>query len=148
MNFFHVCKLFFCFFLNIDFFIFGIICFNFFFWQNSKSNKGQIKHLVYCMENAILNLPPDQDQLVWLIDFQGFSLSNISVKLTKETAHVLQEHYPERLGLAILYNPPKFFEPFWMVTFFHSSVSCFCFFMNIRRYLKLILAIQKYLSFT
>ncbi|XP_021896078.1 random slug protein 5 [Carica papaya] len=83
--------------------------------QNSKSNKGQIKHLVYCMENAILNLPPDQDQLVWLIDFQGFSLSNISVKLTKETAHVLQEHYPERLGLAILYNPPKFFEPFWML---------------------------------
>lgn len=68
------------------------------------------------MENAILNLPPDQEQMVWLIDFQGFNLSNISVKVTRETAHVLQDHYPERLGLAILYNPPKFFEPFWTVT--------------------------------
>ncbi|XP_050376721.1 uncharacterized protein LOC126794113 [Argentina anserina] len=81
--------------------------------QNSKSTKGQIRYLVYCMENAILNLPPDQEQMVWLIDFQGFNLSHISVKVTRETAHVLQDKYPERLGLAILYNPPKFFEPFF-----------------------------------
>ncbi|KAI4339734.1 hypothetical protein MLD38_024644 [Melastoma candidum] len=82
---------------------------------NSKSTKGQINYLVYCMENAILNLPPDQEQMVWLIDFEGFNLTHISVKLTKETAHVLQDHYPERLGVAILYNPPKFFEPFFTV---------------------------------
>lgn len=73
------------------------------------------------MENAILNLPPDLEQMVWLIDFQGFNLSHISVKVTRETAHVLQDHYPERLGLAILYNPPKFFEPFWTVTDFNLS---------------------------
>lgn len=83
--------------------------------QNSKSTKGQIKYLVYCMENAILNLPSNQEQMVWLIDFQGFNLSHISLKVTKETAHVLQDHYPERLGVAILYNPPKFFEPFFSV---------------------------------
>ncbi|GMP80205.1 hypothetical protein CsSME_00035393 [Camellia sinensis var. sinensis] len=67
------------------------------------------------MENAIMNLPQNQEEMIWLIDFHGFNLSNISVKSTKETAHVLQEHYPERLGVAILYNPPKFFEPFWTV---------------------------------
>ncbi|KAL7085567.1 hypothetical protein ACP275_14G288400 [Erythranthe tilingii] len=83
--------------------------------QNSKSIKGQIKYLVYCMENAILNLPVDQEQMVWLIDFHGFNLSHISIKVTRETAHVLQEHYPERLGIAILYNPPKIFEPFYML---------------------------------
>ncbi|XP_058096736.1 uncharacterized protein LOC131242236 isoform X2 [Magnolia sinica] len=83
--------------------------------QNTKSTIGQIRYLVYCMENAILNLPPDQEQMVWLIDFQGFNMSHISVKVTRETAHVLQDRYPERLGLAILYNPPKFFEPFWTV---------------------------------
>ncbi|KAK7321167.1 hypothetical protein VNO77_31519 [Canavalia gladiata] len=81
--------------------------------QNSKSTKGQIKYLVYCMENVILNLPPDQEQMVWLIDFQGFNMSHISIKVTRETARVLQDHYPERLGLAILYNAPKFFEPFF-----------------------------------
>ncbi|RZR97555.1 hypothetical protein BHM03_00026754, partial [Ensete ventricosum] len=54
-------------------------------------------------------------KMVWLIDFKGFNLSNISIRTTKETADVLQNHYPERLGFAILYNPPKFFEPFWTV---------------------------------
>ncbi|MBA0566119.1 hypothetical protein Golob_010964 [Gossypium lobatum] len=83
--------------------------------QNTKSTKGQIRYLVYCMENAILNLPPDKEQMVWLIDFNGYNLSHTSVKVTRETAHILQDHYPERLGLAILYNPPKFFEPFWKV---------------------------------
>ncbi|KAL8167085.1 hypothetical protein V2J09_008584 [Rumex salicifolius] len=83
--------------------------------QNSNSVNEQIKHFVYCMENAIMNLPATQEQMVWLIDFHNFSLANISVKLTKETAHVLQEHYPERLGLAIMYNPPKLFEQFWTV---------------------------------
>ncbi|KZV41705.1 random slug protein 5-like [Dorcoceras hygrometricum] len=83
--------------------------------QNSKSIKGQIKYLVYCMEKAISNLSHDQEQMVWLIDFHGFSLSNISVKVTRETAYVLQEQYPERLGIAILYDPPKIFEPFWMI---------------------------------
>ncbi|CAN8246849.1 unnamed protein product [Cochlearia groenlandica] len=83
--------------------------------ENSKSVKGQIRHLVYCMENAIQNLPPWEEQMVWMIDFHGYSLANVSLRATKETAHVLQEQYPERLSLAILYNPPKFFEPFWKV---------------------------------
>lgn len=83
--------------------------------QNSKSTKAQIKYLVYCMENAIMNLPDSLEEMVWLVDFEGFNLSNISVKSTRETAHVLQEFYPERLGVAILYNPPKIFEPFYML---------------------------------
>ncbi|ONK60745.1 uncharacterized protein A4U43_C08F22110 [Asparagus officinalis] len=83
--------------------------------QSTNSTQGQIRYLVYCMENAILNLPEDQEQMVWLIDFHGFTMSNISVKVTKETANVLQDHYPERLGAMILYNPPKIFESFWMV---------------------------------
>lgn len=83
--------------------------------QNSKSTRAQIKYLVYCMENAIMNLPENLEEMVWLVDFDGFNLSNISFKSTRETAHVLQEYYPERLGVAILYNPPKFFEPFYML---------------------------------
>nr|GFD02480.1 hypothetical protein [Tanacetum cinerariifolium] len=37
------------------------------------------------------------------------------IKSTKETAFILQDQYPERLGLAILYNPPKLFEPFYKI---------------------------------
>ncbi|CAF1979619.1 unnamed protein product [Brassica napus] len=93
--------------------------------QNTKSPKGQIRFLVYCMENAIMNLPDNQEQMVWLIDFHGFNMSHLSIKVSRETAHVLQEHYPERLGLAILYNPPKIFEPFWkMVKPFLEPKTC------------------------
>ncbi|KAJ7972005.1 random slug protein 5-like [Quillaja saponaria] len=80
--------------------------------QNTNSASGQVKHLVYSMENAILNLHSGQEQMVWLIDFQGWNSSNISMKASRETARILQDHYPERLGLAILYNPPKIFESF------------------------------------
>ena len=84
-------------------------------FQNTKKAKGQVKYLVYCMENAILNLPPGQDQMVWLIDFAGFGMSHLSLHVTKLTADVLQGHYPERLGVAILYNAPRVFESFWKV---------------------------------
>lgn len=83
--------------------------------QNTKSVAGQIKYVVYCMENAILNLPPNQEQMIWLVDFWNFSLANVSVKSAKETAHVLQNHYPERLGVAIMYNPPRIFEQFYKI---------------------------------
>lgn len=83
--------------------------------QNTNQLEGQIKYLVYCMENAILNLPPDQEQMVWLVDFEGWNLSMIPVMTARETANILQNHYPERLAYAILYNPPKFFEGFFNI---------------------------------
>ncbi|XP_073279119.1 uncharacterized protein [Primulina huaijiensis] len=84
-------------------------------FENTNSVEGQIKYLVYCMENAILSINGGEEQMVWLIDFQQWNISSISVKVTRETARILQDRYPERLGVAILYNPPKVFESFWMM---------------------------------
>lgn len=67
------------------------------------------------MEKAIFSMQPGQEQMVWLIDFQGWNMSKISVKVSRETARVLQNRYPERLAIAILYNPPKVFESFMAV---------------------------------
>lgn len=79
---------------------------------------NQIRHLVYMMENAILNLPEGQEQMAWLVDFTGWSLStSVPVKCARETINILQNHYPERLGVAFLYNPPRIFEAFWKVCF-------------------------------
>ncbi|XP_027350266.1 phosphatidylinositol transfer protein 3-like isoform X2 [Abrus precatorius] len=80
---------------------------------STNSGTEQIKYLVYCLENAILNQSSNQEQMVWLIDFQGWSTSCLSLKVTRDTAQILQAHYPERLGRAIFYNPPKVFESFW-----------------------------------
>ena len=77
----------------------------------------QIKQLVYFLENAILNLPEDEEQMIWLIDFKGWSMKKSSpVSVARETANILQNHYPERLYVAILYNPPRLFEAFWTVS--------------------------------
>ncbi|KAG5048780.1 hypothetical protein GLYMA_04G104400v4 [Glycine max] len=81
--------------------------------QKSSSTQGQIKYFVYSIEHAILNLPPHQEQMVWLVDFQGFKLSDISFKVARESAHILQEYYPKQLGLIILYNAPMIFQPFF-----------------------------------
>lgn len=84
--------------------------------QNTTSQENQLRHLVYLIENAIMNLPPGQEQMVWLIDFNGWSLSNsVPIKTARETANVLQNHYPERLAVAFLYNPPRIFETFWKI---------------------------------
>ncbi|KAH7277023.1 hypothetical protein KP509_39G030400 [Ceratopteris richardii] len=82
--------------------------------QNSNSSEGQIKQLVYAMENALLYLPENQDQFVWIIDYDGWSLSKATpLKTSKEVANILQNHYPERLAVAILLNAPKAFEYVW-----------------------------------
>ncbi|KAK3440149.1 hypothetical protein EUGRSUZ_B00452 [Eucalyptus grandis] len=84
--------------------------------QNTQSLDNQMRHLVYLIENAILNLPEGQEQLAWLIDFTGWSLStNVPIKSARESINILQNHYPERLAVAFLYNPPRIFEVFWKV---------------------------------
>ncbi|KAG6486470.1 CRAL-TRIO domain-containing protein C23B6.04c-like [Zingiber officinale] len=84
--------------------------------QNTSSQENQLRHLVYLLENAIINLPEKQEDMMWLIDFTGWSLSNaVPIKQAREIANILQNHYPERLGFAFLYNPPRIFEAFWKV---------------------------------
>jgi hypothetical protein len=79
--------------------------------QNSTSQEGNIRHLVYLLENAIINLPKGQKQMSWLIDFTGWSMAvNPPMKTTREIIHILQNYYPERLGIAFLYNPPRLFQ--------------------------------------
>lgn len=84
--------------------------------QNTKSIDNQMRHLVYLIENAILNLPEGQDQIAWLIDFTGWSFSNsVPVKSARDTITILQNHYPEILAVAFLYSPPRIFETFWKI---------------------------------
>lgn len=84
--------------------------------QNTKSMENQIKHLVYLMENAMLNLPEGQEEMAWLIDFTGWSFTtNVPVRTARDTINILQDHYPQRLAVAFLYNPPRIFEAFWKI---------------------------------
>lgn len=94
--------------------------------QNTTSAEDNIRHLVYLIENAILNLPEGQEQMSWLIDFTGWTLNtNISVKTARDIIYILQNHYPERLAIVFLYNPPRFFEAFWKVVKYFVDTKTF-----------------------
>ncbi|XP_039060463.1 phosphatidylinositol transfer protein 3-like [Hibiscus syriacus] len=94
--------------------------------QNTRSLANQLRHLVYMVENAILNLPQGQQQMVWLIDFTGWSLStSVPIKSARDTINVLQNHYPERLAMAFLYSPPRIFEAFWKIVKYFLDAKTF-----------------------
>ncbi len=52
---------------------------------------------------------------VWLTDFQGWVLTNTPLPLLRECTHIIQNHYPGLISVAILSNPPRIFESFWKV---------------------------------
>lgn len=82
--------------------------------QNTSSHDGQLQHLIYTMEDATFHLPPGQERLLLIIDFEGWSLSKSPpIRTVRDTAHILQNHYPERLAVAIMLNAPKLFEYSW-----------------------------------
>lgn len=94
--------------------------------QNTTSIDNQIRHLVYLIENAILNLPEGQEQMAWLIDFTGWSFStSVPVKSARDTISILQNYYPEILAVAFLYNPPRIFEAFWKVVKYFLDTKTF-----------------------
>jgi hypothetical protein len=79
------------------------------------------------LENAILHLPEAQEKMVWLIDFTGWTMAHASpIKTSRETANILQNHYPERLAIGFLFNAPKVFEAFFKVWTLNLPVSQIC----------------------
>lgn len=81
--------------------------------QNTRAHESQLRYTVYILENAILNLPEGQEEIVWLVDFTGWSVNSVPMKTAKATINILQNHYPETLASAFLYNPPRIFEYSW-----------------------------------
>jgi hypothetical protein len=81
--------------------------------QNTKNSFRQVQHLVFMLERVIDYMPPGQDSLALLIDFQQHDdvvnahASKIPpVGVGRQVLHILQTHYPERLGKALLTNIP------------------------------------------
>jgi hypothetical protein len=49
---------------------------------------------------------------VWIVDFSEYHFgqtSSESKKVSKISMQLLQDHYPERLGVAFIVNPPWYF---------------------------------------
>ena len=93
--------------------------------ENTFNHETNIKFLVYMLENILWkparerqprgrNADLAPEQIVILINFTRWSRKNaVSMSTSRETLSILQNHYPERLGLAVCFNPPTIFRVFW-----------------------------------
>ncbi|KAL9079950.1 MAG: hypothetical protein Q9157_001197 [Trypethelium eluteriae] len=88
--------------------------------QNTAKSERQIQHLVFMLERVIEMMGPGQETTALLINFKNSSgSSNPSVGQGKQTLTILQGHYPERLGRALISELP------WYVTTFFKLISPF-----------------------
>lgn len=79
--------------------------------QNTKTSLRQVQHMTFMLERVIDYMPAGQDSLALLIDFKASPAGTVSTKIPpvnigRQVLHILQTHYPERLGKALLTNIP------------------------------------------
>jgi len=75
--------------------------------QNTEPSPRQVQHLVFMVERVLDLMPAGQETLALLINFkQSKSRSNTApgIGQGREVLHILQTHYPERLGRALIIN--------------------------------------------
>ncbi|EPE34672.1 CRAL/TRIO [Glarea lozoyensis ATCC 20868] len=90
--------------------------------QNTNAGPRQVQHLVYMVERSIEMMVPGQETLALLINFKtSKSRSNTApgIGQGREVLNILQTHYPERLGRALIINVP------WVVWGFFKLITPF-----------------------
>ncbi|KAF8527435.1 CRAL/TRIO domain-containing protein [Hysterangium stoloniferum] len=88
--------------------------------ENTPTSPRQIQHLIFCLERAIDFMPPGQDSLVIVVDYASTTMrTNPSIGTARKVLHILQQHYVERLGRAIVVNLPM------LLNFFYKGIGPF-----------------------
>ncbi|KAF2429778.1 CRAL/TRIO domain-containing protein [Tothia fuscella] len=89
--------------------------------QNTAKTDRQLHHLVFMLERVIDIMVPGQESVALLINFKdtggGSGAAGPSVGQGKQTLNILQGHYPERLGRALISELP------WYITTFFKLIS-------------------------
>jgi hypothetical protein len=93
--------------------------------QNTERSDRQIEHLVFILERAVELLPPGQENLCLLINFaETKSGQGATIGQGKQTLNILQNHYPERMGRALVTNVPWYIWTFFkLITPFIDPVT-------------------------
>lgn len=75
--------------------------------QNTDPSPRQIHHLFYMVERVVDVMPPGVEKLNLMINFKPSAQrqnTSVPVSTAREVLHILQSHYPERLGKALIIN--------------------------------------------
>lgn len=90
--------------------------------QNTSTSPRQIHHLFYMVERVVDMMPPGVEKLNLMINFKPSAQrqnTSVPVSVAREVLHILQSHYPERLGKALIINVP------WVVWGFFKLIKPF-----------------------
>jgi len=88
--------------------------------ENTQTSPRQLRHLVFCLERARDMLPENQDSVVIIVDYKTTTLrTNPSISVARKVLIILQQHYVETLGRAIVVNLP------YLLAFFYKGISPF-----------------------
>jgi len=84
--------------------------------ENTWDVEKNIQHLVFNLDRAVSLMKPGIEKLVVFINLENFAFRSApSMKASIATCKTLLNHFPERMGHCIMYNPPRVFAGF-----FHS----------------------------
>lgn len=106
--------------------------------ENTERSDRQLRHLVWWLSvsrsNPLCSLltfslfrerakdlqPAGQESIVILVDYKSCTLrTNPSISVAGKVLHILQDHYPETLGRALVTNLP------FILNFFYKGISPF-----------------------
>ena len=71
--------------------------------QNTDNTDKQVQQLVFMLERATDLMVPEQDTVTLLINFKG-AMQSPKLGQGRQALNILQSHYPERLGRAMVNN--------------------------------------------
>lgn len=84
--------------------------------RDPHTKEQKLQFMIYSMERAVEMMDESKgiEKMVWLVDCKGYNLQyNGEVKFGLELLNTLQNHFPERLGLVIIFDAPFMFKGFW-----------------------------------
>ncbi|KZP10091.1 CRAL/TRIO domain-containing protein [Athelia psychrophila] len=88
--------------------------------ENTERSPRQVRHLVWWLERARDFMPPGQESLVIIVDYKSTTLrTNPSISVASKVLTILQQHYVEHLGRALVVNLP------YLLNFFYKGISPF-----------------------
>ncbi|XP_042870653.1 CRAL-TRIO domain-containing protein C3H8.02-like [Penaeus japonicus] len=82
----------------------------------NRDTSDMTQYIVYFLEEACKKCIEDEiDNLCILFDMKNFSLSCMDYPMLKTLFEIMQDHYPERLGVCLILNAPFIFSTCWPI---------------------------------
>ncbi|KAF6764056.1 CRAL-TRIO domain-containing protein [Ephemerocybe angulata] len=82
--------------------------------QNTEESPRQVEFAVFMLERCIDLMQPGVETLAILINFAQRA-KNPSLGIARQVLNILQDHYPERLGHALIINIPFLINAFFKI---------------------------------